>query len=44
MYVKVNDIKNCKLDKDLAIPCSLYYNKECTESRFYNINKSRRNH
>lgn len=27
MYVKVNNIKNCKLSNDLSIPFGLYYNK-----------------
>ena len=36
--VKVNDIKKCNLDKNLVIPCSLYY-KESSDAPIYNINK-----
>lgn len=27
MYVKVNNIKNCKLSNNLSIPLGLYYNR-----------------
>jgi len=27
LYVKINNIKNCKLSNDLSIPFGLYYNK-----------------
>jgi hypothetical protein len=33
MYVKVNNIKNCKLSNDLSIPFGLYYNKNVDKSK-----------
>ena len=30
--IKVNCIKNCNINKDLSIPCALYYNKELSSN------------
>ena len=32
LYVKINNIKNCKLSNDLSIPFGLYYNKNIKNS------------
>lgn len=38
LYIRINEINKGLVNDDLAIPSSLYYNKNNSISKFYNIN------